>query len=111
MIATEVYLDSQRELVCQYLALLQDLRGPKIGPFDTEDPKWSVTCRMRGLSLIERHRKAEPLIRKFVSAFCSDCPFKSPAATRREFAADNEEIYAPLFERLGRGSKPPPSQA
>jgi hypothetical protein len=111
MMAIEVYLDSQREVVCQYLALLQDLRGPKIGPFDAEDPKWSVTCRMRGLSLIERHRKAQPLLRKFVSAFCSDCPFRSPASTRREFAANDEEIYAPLLERVTKeDAGTPPSE-
>jgi len=99
--ATEVDLGTRREEVCQHLAILQDLRGPKVGPFDIEDPLWSVTCRMRGFSSINRHRRARPLLRQFVSAFCWSCDFRSPGNPPPQ--SDNSEggIYAPLLNRLG----------
>ncbi len=72
-------LDATRERVCQYLALLRNLAGPRIGPF-LEELHWRVTCRMRGLSLVSRQEQAEPLLREFTDEVCASCEFRSPGA-------------------------------
>jgi hypothetical protein len=100
MIADEVYLDSQREAVCQYLLLLQDKRGPKIGPFEAAPPKWRVTCRTRGIVGIDENRNTSALIRRFASGICANCSLRSPAATPRDFSDDDEEIYRPMYDRF-----------
>lgn len=96
-LADRAKLDAQRGEVCQYLKLLQDLTGPRIGPFFLE-LDWSLTCRMRGMSSVSRHPHAEPLLREFTTGVCSTCEFRSPGAIDR--CTGPEEIYAPLFERL-----------
>ena len=92
-------LDATREDVCQYLALLRDLTGPKIGPFLAE-LNWSVTCRMRGLSSISHQEHAEPLLREFTDAVCTSCEFRSPGIAANDQGGELEDIYAPLLERL-----------
>ena len=92
-------LDAQREEVCQYLELLRNLRGPRIGPFLAE-LNWSVTCRMRGLSSVSHREQAEPLLREFTDEVCSNCEFRSPGVAAHVVGSDLEDIYAPLFERL-----------
>jgi len=93
-------LDTQREEVCKYLALIQDLRGPKIGPFNAVDPTWNVICRMRGLAGIAQHRKAKPLLQQFVSAHCWSCEFRAPAAGPRDFEESEQDLFAPLLQRI-----------
>ena len=92
-------LDATREEVCQYLALLRNLTGPKIGPFLAE-LNWSVTCRMRGLSSVSHQEHAEPLLRQFTAAVCTSCEFRSPGVAANDQGSELEDIYAPLFERL-----------
>jgi hypothetical protein len=100
MMRYEVYLDSQREAVCQHLALLQDKRGRKIGPFEAMPPNWRVTCRLRGIAGITPHPNAGALLRQFTAAICSTCELRAPATMRREFAHDDLDIYAPFLQRL-----------
>ena len=92
-------LDAQREAVCQYLALLRNLTGPRIGPFLAE-LNWSVTCRMRGLSSVSHREQAEPLLREFTDDVCSSCEFRSPGVAANDLGGELDEIYAPLLERL-----------
>ena len=92
-------LDATREDVCQYLALLRNLTGPKIGPFLAE-LNWSVTCRMRGLSSMTHQEHAEPLLREFTDAVCANCEFRSPGVAANDEGGEFEDIYAPLLERL-----------
>ena len=92
-------LDATREDVCQYLALLRDLTGPRIGPFLAE-LDWSVTCRMRGLSWVSRREQAEPLLQEFTDAVCASCEFRSPGVAANDRVGGLENIYAPLLERL-----------
>ena len=92
-------LDAQREAVCQYLELLSDLTGPRIGPFQVE-LDWRVTCRMRGLSSISHQEQAEPLLREFADEVCSNCEFRSPGIAANVVGSAFEDIYAPLLERL-----------
>jgi hypothetical protein len=100
MLAEEVYLDSQREVICRYLALLQDLRGPKIGPFDATPPKWRVTCRLRGIVTVAENRKASALIRQFAAGVCSSCELRSPAKANADFVHDDDDVYRPMRERV-----------
>ena len=92
-------LDAQREEVCQYLALLRNLTGPRIGPFHAE-LNWSVTCRMRGLSSVSRQEQGEPLLREFTAEICSSCEFRSAGVAANVAGGELEDIYAPLLERL-----------
>ena len=101
-VADHVSLDTQREEVCQYLALLKDLRVPRVGPFHVR-LDWSVTCRMRGLTSISSGDQAERQMHEFNRAFCSDCEFRSPGPAGDEPGDSLEEIYAPLFQRLAGG--------
>lgn len=98
-VADHVSLDTQREEVCQYLALLKDLRGPRVGPFHVK-LDWSVTCRMRGLTSISSGDQAERLLHEFTRVFCSDCEFRSPGPAGDEPGDSLDEIYAPLLRRL-----------
>ena len=91
-------LEASQEGVCQYLALLRDLTGPKIGPF-LANLRWSLTCRMRGISSISRNDRAEPLFRQFIEGICLECKLRSPGQSNTNIDSD-EEIYAPLSERL-----------
>ena len=97
--ANLVALDSWRETTCQYLQLLQDLTGPRVGPFPVNQ-NWSVTCRMRGISSISHDDRAEPLLREFSDTICSNCDFRSPGVAADHAGGSLEEIYAPMFERL-----------
>ena len=96
-------LEANQENVCQYLALLRDLTGPRIGPF-LANLRWSLTCRMRGISSISRNDRAEPLLRQFIEGICEECNFRSPGQTNTNIG-DDEEIYAPLGQRLASESK------
>lgn len=98
-VADRVTLDSQREEVCQYLALLKDLTGPRVGPFHVR-LDWSVTCRMRGLTSTSSGDQAERRLHEFTRDFCSDCEFRSPGPVGDEPGDSFEEIYAPLLQRL-----------
>jgi hypothetical protein len=99
-LAALAHLDAKREEICKYLALLQDLLGPKIGPFNAVDPDWNVICRMRGLSSVRHHRRAKPLLDQFVAGVCCNCEFRAPGAAPPETDNSDEVIYAPLFERI-----------
>ena len=96
----EVYLDLQRENVCRYLGLLQDLRGPKIGPFEAEPPRWGAICRMRGIEGVAHHRNASALLRQFVAGVCPGCPYRSPATESAHYSHGDDEIYQPMLNRL-----------
>ena len=99
-------LDSWREDVCQYLQLLRDLAGPKIGPFPVSQ-NWNVTCRMRGLSSVSHHDQVDVLFREFTEDICSKCDFRSPGVASNDEGESLEEIYAPMFERLSaEGERP-----
>jgi ATP/maltotriose-dependent transcriptional regulator MalT len=100
ILADDVYASRLREEICRYLALLMDLTGPRIGPFDTVQPNRSVACRLLGISLIEHHPRGQPLLRKFTSAFCTSCAFRSPAPTRQKATEDDDEIFAPLRQLM-----------
>ena len=91
-------LESEQESICQYLFLLRDLTGPRIGPFFAE-LSWSLTCRMRGISAVRPNDRAAPLLRQFAQEVCSECEFRSPGQSITKISND-EEIYAPLRERL-----------
>ena len=88
------------EETCRHLALLRDLSGPRIGPFFAE-LRWSLSCRMRGISSISRNARAKPLLRRFTEDFCSSCELRSPGQPSDGLDAV-DQIYAPLFERLYR---------
>ncbi|MDE2669820.1 MAG: AAA family ATPase [Chloroflexota bacterium] len=94
----------RREDVCQYLALLRNLRGPKVGPF-LMDLDWRVICRLRGLSWVKVGDQAEPLLDEFTFAFCPDCKFRSPGVAGNEPGNSFEEIYAPMLDWLARESE------
>jgi hypothetical protein len=100
MMTYSIDLDRQREEVCQYLNLFQDFRGPKIGPFEALPPKWRVICQMRGIASVAESRNARAVIRQFVSSFCNNCQFRSPAVSRRQFSTDDKDIWAPMLERI-----------
>ena len=91
-------LEVKHEEVCQYLTLLRNLSGPRIGPFFAE-LCWSLTCRMRGISSVSRSGRADPLLRRFIQEICSSCEFRSPGQADSDMHSD-EQIYAPLLERL-----------
>lgn len=109
VLADDLYASRLREETCEHLALLMDLTGRRIGPFDTVQPKRSVTCRLLGISLIERSPQGQPLLRRFRSAFCMNCEFRSPAATSLGRADDDEDIFAPMlrFIRDAEAGKQP----
>ena len=93
-------LDAHREKECQYLLLLQDYSPPRIGPFLSE-LKWSVTCRMRGISSLSRGSHAVPLLQEFAAEVCSTCEFRAPGlVTGTNPSNADEAIYAPLLERF-----------
>jgi hypothetical protein len=102
MVSHDVYLHSQREAVCRYLALLQDFRGPKIGPFEATPPKWRVACRLRGLLTVNENRNAPALIRRFTSAVCANCDLRSPAVHSEDFFDDNQDVFEPMFQWIRR---------
>lgn len=98
-VADHVSLDKQHEEVCQYLALLKDLRVPRVGPFHVK-LDWRVTCRMRGVTSMSSGDEAERLLHKFTRVFCSGCAFRSPGPAGDEPGDSLDEIYAPLLRRL-----------
>ena len=102
-VADRATLDEQREDVCQHLALLQDLRGPKVGPIFVE-LDWRVTCRKRGLTSVVSGAQAEPLLDDFTCEFCSECELRSPGVAGDEPGNTDEEIYAPLLRWLAPGA-------
>ncbi len=92
-------LRAHREDVCQYLSLLRNLTGPKVGPF-LVDLDWKATCRLRGLTMVTSGDQAEPLLDEFNRDFCSDCELRSPGVVGTEPGDSLEEIYAPLLQWL-----------
>ncbi|MCY3957123.1 MAG: AAA family ATPase [Chloroflexi bacterium] len=88
------------EEVCQYLALLRDRSGPRVGPFFAE-LSWRTTCRLRGISSVEQDDRAGPLLQRFMDGFCSNCELRSPGQAIRN-PGEDEDMYAPLLERLSR---------
>ncbi len=102
-VADRAVLDEQREEVCQHLALLQDLTGPKVGPIFV-DLDWRVTCRKRGLTSVASGAQAEPLLDKFTCEFCSECEFRSPGVAGGEPGNSDKEVYAPLLRWLTPGA-------
>lgn len=98
--AAVALLGAKCEEVCQYLALLRDLSGPKVGPFFAE-LNWRATCRIRGISSVEQNDRARPLLQRFTEEFCSSCELRSPGQAFRN-PGEGEDMYAPLLERLSR---------